>query len=135
MRISDWSSDVCSSDLGTTTSQARADSADAAVKRYRPLMIIADEQADTATLKKRAAWEATVRAGRSQTVTLTAQGWRDPAGAIWSPDLVVPVSASWLGIDADLLLVSVQYMLSADEGSKTSLTLIDRKSTRLNSSH
>src|SRR3546814_13663329 len=87
-------------------------------------MIIADEQADTATLKKRAAWEATVRAGRSQTVTLTAQGWRDPAGAIWSPDLVVPVSASWLGIDADLLLVSVQYMLSADEGSKTSLTLM-----------
>src|SRR3546814_336625 len=51
---------------GTTTSQARADSADAAVKRYRPLMIIADEQADTATLKKRAAWEATVRAGRTQ---------------------------------------------------------------------
>src|SRR3546814_9752189 len=67
---------------GTTTSQARADSADAAVKRYRPLLIIADEQADTATLQKRAAWESTVRAGRSQTVKLTAQGWRAPAGEI-----------------------------------------------------
>lgn len=116
---------------GKTTSQARAESADPAVKRYRPLLVVADEQADTASLKKRAGWEATVRAGRSQTVTLTAQGWRDPAGAIWSPDLVVPVTSSWLGIDGDLLLASLQYTLSAEEGSKTALTLMPREAFSL----
>src|SRR3546814_10159749 len=105
MCVSDWSSDVCSSDLqgknilvadgghvlserfsqyvlkgqasgddevnGRAASAPSAEAKDPAVTRYRPMLIIGEDQSDIASLKKRAEWEATTRAGRAQQARVT----------------------------------------------------------------
>ena len=55
-------------------------------------------------------------------MTLTVQGWRDPAGAIWRPDLVVPVTAPWIDVDGDQLIADVTFQLDQDGGSTTVLS-------------
>lgn len=106
---------------GVGAAGPKAEVRDPAIKRYRPTLIVAEEQATLASLQARGGWEASVRAAAGQKVDLTVQGWRDPAGAIWQADLVVPVSAPWLGVDHDLLIADVAFSLD-DSGSTTKLT-------------
>lgn len=111
---------------GAAAAGVRGEATDPAVTRYRPLIVMADDQATTGSLKTRAAWEATVRAGKSQSAELDMEGWRDPAGAVWSPNLVVPIDAPWLDIQADMLISRVRYSLRED-GAVTVLTITPRE--------
>jgi len=100
-----------------------ATATDSTVKRYRPLVLIAENPCDTSELKKRAIWEAAVRRGRSNRIGITVQGWTYPGG-IWRPNMLVPVKSSALKTDRDKLIVSVNF--SRDErGTLTFLELCD----------
>lgn len=93
---------------------------DPGVKRYRPKVIVADDQADDVSLADRARWEARVRAGRGQTITATVQGWRQtPGGRLWQPNERARVR--WRRIDREMLIVSVRHQLGS--GTTTDLTL------------
>lgn len=94
---------------------------DANVKRYRPLLIIAEDIADTAGLKNRALWEAAVRMGRSARPEITVQGWHCDSG-LWMPNYLVPVRCPYLQLDRDMLIVSVTSRQD-DSGSRTVLEL------------
>jgi prophage tail gpP-like protein len=107
---------------GAAAAGPSAEATDPAVKRHRPLMVIAEEQATLASLTARAGWEANLRAAEGERVALTVQGWRDPAGAIWSADLVVPVFSPWLDIDGDQLIADVTFQLDGQGGSTTVLS-------------
>lgn len=107
---------------GAAAAGARGEATDPAITRYRPLLIMAEDQATTATLKTRAAWEATVRAAKAQTAEIEVHGWRDPAGAVWAPNVVVPVDSPWLKIQGDMLITGVRYSLT-EEGSIATLTI------------
>lgn len=107
---------------GTTASGPSAEATDAAITRYRPILIVAEEQATVASLKARAGWEASVRAATGERIDLTVQGWRDPAGAIWAADLVVPVSAPWVEVEGDRLIADVTFTLDETSGSTSVLT-------------
>lgn len=96
-------------------------SRDTEVARYRPLVISAEEAADTATLQARVSWEARVRAGRSQRVDVTVQGWRQtPGGRLWQPNERVRLE---LRDAAEMLVATVQYSMG-DQGSRTQLSLV-----------
>lgn len=97
---------------------------DPGVKRHRPLLIIADEEATAAGLDASAAWEASVRAGQAQIVRALVSGWRAPDGQIWRPNRIVPVHAPTVGIDGELLVSSVKFRRGATEGSRAELTLM-----------
>ncbi len=99
-----------------------AEATDVDARAGRTLLIIAEEQATLAALKTRADWEANVRAARSQTWQVTVPGWRDPSGALWSADLVVPIEAPWASLNGDHLIVDVDFRLDPDAGSTTQLT-------------
>jgi len=99
---------------GKAVTQLKASAKDPAIGRYRPLLIVAEEQADSTSLKKRADWEANVRAARGQTMTATVPGWRDPSGAIWKPGVKVQAVAPSLDVDLPMLVISAE--LSRDEG-------------------
>lgn len=101
-------------------SRPKAQAADPAVRRHRPLLIVNDDESSAATLTDRARWEATVRAAKAQAVTARVSGWRTPSGDLYRPDRVAPVSAGMLGLEASLLVVSVRYELSA-RGSRCQL--------------
>lgn len=107
---------------GAAAAGPSAEAADAAITRYRPMLIVAEEQATLASLRARAGWEASVRAAVGERVDLTVQGWRDPTGAIWAADLIVPVTAPWIDVDGDLLIADVTFSLDDAGGSITVLT-------------
>lgn len=102
---------------GEAASKVRAEASDPAVSRYRPLLVIAEEQATTTALDKRAKWEASTRAGKSQGTTYLMQGWRNAAGDLYAPNRIIQVADKRLFIDSPMLVTGVT--LSMGQGGKT----------------
>lgn len=106
---------------GKSAAQIKAQATDPGVTRHRPLIITNDAPDLAATLTQRAQWEANVRAARSHEIEFTVQGWRH-AGGLWRPNMLVPVRADALRLDADLLISSVTFSLD-EQGSTTVLRM------------
>lgn len=98
---------------GRAASAPSAEAHDPAITRYRPLLIVGEEQSDIASLRKRALWEASTRAGRAQEARITVQGWRRPDGKLWTPNTIVSLVAPALFMDGRMLVVSAT--LAKDE--------------------
>jgi prophage tail gpP-like protein len=111
---------------GKTVAAVKAEAKDPAVTRYRPMMIIAEDQADSASADKRAKWEATVRAGRAQGVEIILPGWRTADGKLWQRIDRVQLAAASAWIDDELMIVGVTFSLD-DGGRRTELRLIRKE--------
>lgn len=109
--------------FGTAASQIKREAEDAGVSRYRPTIIVSENQETATALQRRADWERNVRAGRSQRHRYVVQGWQH-AGGLWEPNLLVHVTDSALQVDHDLLVVSTVQRKDAG-GSRTELELCD----------
>lgn len=96
----------------------KATAKDGGVGRYRPLLIVSDDASTPASLKTRATYEASVRAGRGQQITAIVSGWRSADGQLYRADRLVTVKAPIVGIDTSLLLYSVTY--TADDSGRSS---------------
>ncbi len=107
---------------GKAAAAVKGDARDAAVARYRPLLIVAEDQATTANLRKRAAFEASTRAAKGQRAMIPVAGWRAPNGELWRPDQRVSVKAPFLLVDGIMLITEVS-LVKDDRGSVTELTL------------
>lgn len=107
---------------GRAASAPSAEAKDPAVTRYRPLLIIGEEQSDIASLKKRAEWEAATRAGRAQQARVTVPGWRRPDGKLWTPNVTVSLTAPALFMDGRMLVVSAALMKD-ERGTVTDLVV------------
>lgn len=96
------------------------------IKRYRPraiLMELGKAMAEQ-NAAKRALWEAKRRWGRSQSVTITTDSWRDSAGALYAPNTLAPLDLPSLKIvGKDWLIADVTYRLSAS-GTECELQLM-----------
>lgn len=90
--------------------------------RYRPYVISGEAPKDASSAKTRADWEASVRAGRSVTVNVTVQGFRQSDGTLWPINAMCRVVLPWLRIEQDLLIAKAIYKVSSS-GSTTTLTL------------
>ncbi|MCW3835965.1 phage baseplate assembly protein [Sphingomonas canadensis] len=98
---------------GKVVTQIRGEARDAGVRRYRPKLIVAEEQGDGASLKTRAAWEAGVRAGRATSLTLSVPGWR-AGGQLWRPNVRARVKCAE-GLIADQVMLVTEVTLTRDE--------------------
>jgi prophage tail gpP-like protein len=89
------------------------------VPRHRKKIIICESGGGGADIAlQRARWEAARRAGRAEAVTLTTDSWRDSAGALWTPNTLVPVSLPTLKLENEQLIIGeVTYRL--DQGGTT----------------
>lgn len=92
------------------------------VTRYRPLIIVADGQASTANCQTRARWEAAVRRGKSQTFTVTVNGWKTENGELWDINKLVKLKSPWLTADGTYLIAGINYRLD-ERGELTELAL------------
>lgn len=100
---------------------------DRGVARFRPLVIVASSGVDTSRCLQRARFEASVRAGRAERVGVLVQGWRQSSGALWQPNLLVHALLPRLGVDADLIVATVEFRI--DGSTRTShLELVRRES-------
>ncbi len=110
-------------DFGDTVAQITGEAVDPGVKRYRPLVIQAENHCNAATAKARAQWEAATRLGKSTEATVHVLGWRQvPGGPLWAPGLTVHVKSADLGLDGDFLITDVTFTLN-EQGTRTTLAL------------
>lgn len=109
---------------GKAVAQVKGTATDASVKRYRPLLVIGEEQSDTASLVKRAKWEAAVRAGRGQPLSVTVPGWLTDEGKVWQPGARAAVDIPSCRVSGDLLVESVRTFRDGERGTVTDLGLV-----------
>jgi len=97
------------------------------VKRYRPKLIIMDMPGPAqAWADQRADWEVARRYGRSKIVDVTVTGWRDAAGALWTPNTIVNCNLPSCKINQDMLIAEVAWMQN-EQGTSSLLTLMPKE--------
>ncbi|WP_066644597.1 phage baseplate assembly protein [Sphingomonas sp. CCH16-B10] len=109
--------------FGAAAASSSARAADPAITRYRPQIVIAEDQATIAGLIARAKFEASVRAGRAQSAEVTVLGWRTPGGALIAPNQLVDVEASELFIEGRMLIEAVRLTLDG-QGERAVLSVV-----------
>lgn len=105
----------------TTNSKITTTIKDAAVKRYRPLIIKQCGNATLATAKARAQYELAHREGKTLETTYTVIGWRQGDGQLWQPNQRVIVWDPVMGFDnTELVVAEVTWQLD-DQGFTTQM--------------
>lgn len=108
---------------GRAAAQVRGEASDLGVVRTDRVLVVRPEGAVTADLaKKRGQWEAIVRAGRTDSVSVVVQGWTQSDGSIWPINALVPVKSPLLGIDGEMLITSATHEVG-ERGTTTTMTL------------
>lgn len=101
--------------FGAAAAEVIATVEDKAVKRYRPLVVVAEQSLDNKMAKDRIEWEARRRGGRSTRADISVRGWRQSddgrTGSLWRRNLLVPVESDMLGLDRELVAGEVTYTL------------------------
>lgn len=97
---------------------------DQGIKRFRPLIVIAEGNVSVLDCQKRAAWESTNRAAKACEVSVTVQGWFKPDGELWDVNTLVSVDAGFVGIQSgqNMLVKSVTFTKD-DRGTLATLKL------------
>lgn len=94
------------------------------VERFRPLLVLAEGALSFDGANDRAAWEATVRAARSATCSVTVRGWRQkPGGRVWQLNELAHVVLPGAGLDQILLVNEVRHSLDGEAGTVTEVNL------------
>ena len=107
--------------------RVQAQATDADVPRAgRVLLIRPDKGMDTATARRRADWEARVRAAKSASATITVRGWEQSTdGALWKINTLARVQAPRLiGVDGDMLISQVDFTVDDSGGQITQLHIV-----------
>lgn len=108
--------------FSTSAAQISAGAADGQIPRYRLLALPQSGEVTPDLCQKIANFEATRRRALLKQVTYTVAGWRDASGTLWTPNSLVHVKNTMLGLDEDLLLSEVEYRLD-EGGTVAQLTL------------
>lgn len=110
---------------GKTVSQIKGTATDAGVTRHRPLLIVAEDQGDGASLATRAKFEAGVRAGKSTSADITVAGWRVSAGGkLWDRNMPVRVKCAAAKLPDQKMLVTAVTYQKDDSGTTATLTVM-----------
>lgn len=108
---------------GKHVSQVKGEAKDPLVKRYRPLIIIAEQQANTAESERRAQWESSVRAANASKLSVTVQGFEQTEnGKLWHMNEIVYCESKTLNVKQEFLIGDIEYKIDAS-GTQTTMTL------------
>ena len=99
------------------TNEVAASVTDPRATRYRPLLIQQQGQLTSQLARERVNWERGSRMGKALAATYKVQGWRQSNGALWVPNLIVPVRDPIVGFDREMLITEVTYTM--DENGTT----------------
>lgn len=99
------------------TAHVLAKSRDAGVRRYRPVVIIADDDGRQMDCQAHADWQRNTHYGRSRGMVYTVRGWREkPGGQLWEPNTRVRVDDDYMDIHGELIVAEVR--LTVDRNGK-----------------
>lgn len=109
---------------GTAAAAPSGSALDAAIGRYRPTVILAEDQCDAKHCQTRAEWQRTVAAARARQVVYTVGGWQ-ANGALWRKNMTVKIKDQYAGIDETRLISEVAFTLD-EQGQRTELTCVPK---------
>lgn len=109
---------------GRTVAQVKGEAKDPAVARYRPLLIVGEEQSDRAALTRRAEWEAAVRSGQSTPAQITIAGWLTHTGQPFFHGARAYCEVPSADIEGDLLIETVRFVRDAESGTVAIFDLV-----------
>src|SRR5512139_679532 len=90
----------------------QAEAIDEGVRRKdRVLLIRPDKGMSVADARRRADWEARVRAARAESPSVSVLGWKQPNGQLWPINAIAPVRSPSLRIDGNMLISQVEYSI------------------------
>lgn len=114
--------------FGENASAAIGTAKDSGVTRHRPLEIVAEGKANSKICETRAQWEASSRLAKAVRATARVQGWTQSDGKLWGINQLTRIKSRFLGINQQMLIVSVERSDGTEQGKTTSLTLVDPQS-------
>lgn len=109
-------------DYGEAASEVKAGVTDPRATRRRVLLIHESGQMTPELAQARANWERGSRMGKALTLRYKIQGWRQSTGALWVPNMIVRVVDPLIGIDRDMLISEIEYVLD-DAGTVANIVV------------
>lgn len=109
-------------DYGEAASEVKAGVTDPRASRRRVLLIHESGQMTPELAQARANWERGSRMGKALTLRYKIQGWRQSTGALWVPNMIVRVVDPLIGIDRDMLISEIEYVLD-DAGTVANIVV------------
>ncbi|HEX7853842.1 MAG TPA: hypothetical protein VF503_09120 [Sphingobium sp.] len=96
--------------------------------RHRRLYMPQEQSAEgIAFTERKAKWEMARRIGRSVSVRVTVDSWRDSAGNLWKPNTMIPITHPALRIaDKELCLSEVTFKRSNATGTTAEMLLLPK---------
>ncbi|PZU95033.1 MAG: hypothetical protein DI527_02085 [Chelatococcus sp.] len=114
------------SGYGADALEIEAEARDEGVSRKRVRVIVPPETVLNDEARKRAQWHRDRAAGEGTTCEISVAGWRDAAGTLWTPGLLVFVECPSLDIVQDMLVKKVRLsQTDTEEGTRAQLSLVD----------
>ncbi|MFC0407912.1 phage baseplate assembly protein [Roseomonas elaeocarpi] len=108
-----------------TNGNTHGHAADSTVPRFRPRVIVSEQIVDGRDIgQDRAEWEMNRRNGRSQSITLTCDSWRDSAGRLWEPNTLAPIVAPHLKLPNMRWVIAEVTYRRGEDGTHADLTLM-----------
>lgn len=94
--------------------------------RRRPYVIVSESgMGNPDILKMRVKWEMSRRYGRGNVVSLVTDTWRDSAGSLWTPNVLVDVDLPQLHLPlTEMLIADVTFSANLASGRTATLTLM-----------
>lgn len=108
--------------------QIESEATDETLGRKRVKVIVPPELIKKDDSRARAKWHRDRAAGEGTTAEVTVKGWRDAAGKLWEPGLLVFTEIPSLGIVQDMLIKTVkleQDDAESSNGTRATLSLVD----------
>lgn len=105
---------------GKAVAGPKGEASDPAIGRYRPLIVMAEDQVTLTSLAVRAKFEVNVRAARAQSAVVTLDGWRQPGGKLWAAMQLANLDAPSGWIKDVMMVASVTYRLD-EKGKRTEI--------------
>ncbi|MBP0492158.1 phage baseplate assembly protein [Pararoseomonas indoligenes] len=94
-------------------------------ERFRPRVIVSDQEQDGIDIaQRRALWERNRRNGRSASIRVVTDSWRDTSGQLWEPNHLVPVNVPLLRVVKQKWLIGEVTYVRGRDGTHAELLLM-----------
>lgn len=114
--------------FGKNAAQPFGSALDSGITRHRPLTIVAESTIDIDKATTRAEWEAANRVANGMRINCVTESWLQQDESLWDINQIVRLRASYIGIDADLLISSVEQKQDNTGGTTTTFGLVRKDS-------
>ena len=111
--------------VGIGNTQLEGYAEDTAIERYRPIVIVHDDDADKKRVQKRAKQRLDREAGRALQAEIDVQSFHDEDGKLWGPGAIVWVQSDFAALAQNMLIERCVWKQRRKTGSITTLHLVD----------